>query len=96
MKQPRQQEFKFRTWGGRRHKAGRKKQPGGGVSHRARPEHKKNHPVHVTLRAVRRLTSLRKQSVFAAVVRSFGKTARSWFRIVRTKREHPTLRPGDG
>jgi REP element-mobilizing transposase RayT len=52
------------------------------VAHRARPEHKKPHPVHVTLRAVGRLPSLRKQSVFVAMRRSLGRTTRGWFRIV--------------
>ena len=39
-----------RGWGGRRQGAGRK--PSGrrvGVAHRTRPEHKRRHPVHVTL-----------------------------------------------
>jgi REP element-mobilizing transposase RayT len=38
--------------------------------------------VHVTLRALRRLPSLRKQLVFAEVKWAIGCTARSWFRIV--------------
>jgi REP element-mobilizing transposase RayT len=52
------------------------------VPHRARPEHKKDHPVHVTLRAVRRIPSLRRQAVFLEIRKAFGRTARSWFRIV--------------
>jgi REP element-mobilizing transposase RayT len=47
-----------------------------------RPEHKKDHPVHVTLRAVRRLPSLRRQVVFLEIHKAFGKTARSWFRVI--------------
>jgi REP-associated tyrosine transposase len=79
----RQQELKFRTRGGRRPRAGRKRGPGRGhVAHRARPEHKKAHPVHVTLRAGSRLPSLRKQLVFQDVRRAIGRTARSWFRVV--------------
>jgi REP element-mobilizing transposase RayT len=52
------------------------------VPHRARHEHKKDHPVHVTLRAARSLPSLRQQVIFLAIHRAFGKAARSWFRIV--------------
>jgi REP element-mobilizing transposase RayT len=83
MKRWRQQELKFRTRGGKRDGAGRKRAPGRGrVAHRARPDHKKVHPVHVTLRAFARLPSLRKQIVFAALRRALGRTARSWFRVV--------------
>jgi REP element-mobilizing transposase RayT len=52
------------------------------VAHRARPEHKARHPLHVTLRAGRRLPSLRKQIVFEQVRRAIGRTARTWFRVV--------------
>jgi REP element-mobilizing transposase RayT len=52
------------------------------VAHRARPAHKKAHPVHVTLRAGRRLPSLRKQVVFEEMRRAIAQTARWWFRIV--------------
>jgi len=84
MKRWRQQELKFPTRGGKRRRAERKRAPGRGhVPHQPRPEHKKAHPVHVTLRAARRLPSLRKQVIFAAVRRAIGRTARSWFRIVQ-------------
>jgi REP element-mobilizing transposase RayT len=82
MKRWRQQEFKFRTLGGKRRGAGRKREGRGHVAHRSRPEHKKAHPVHVTLRAGPRLPSLRKQVVFAEVRRAMARTARAWFRIV--------------
>jgi REP element-mobilizing transposase RayT len=83
MKRWRQQEFKFRTRGGKRDGAGRKRLPGRGyVAHRARPEHKRAHPVHVTLRAGPRLPSLRKQVLFSEIKRMTGRTSRSWFRIV--------------
>jgi REP element-mobilizing transposase RayT len=93
MKRLRQQEFKFRTWGGARLRAGRKRDARSGIPHRRRPEHKKEHPVHVTLRAVRRLPSLRRQSIFLAIHRAFGRTARSWFRIVHfsIQRDHVHL-----
>jgi REP element-mobilizing transposase RayT len=38
--------------------------------------------VHVTLRAVRRIASLRSQRVFEQIRRAFSRTDRSWFRIV--------------
>ena len=83
MKRWRQQALTFRTRGGRRKGAGRKPSAGRrGVPHRFRPEHRKEHPVHVTLRASRRLPSLRKQRIFEAVRRSLGRTVRTWFRIV--------------
>ncbi len=55
-----------RTWGGRRAGAGRKKKADKDrtfVAHRARPVHKKRHPVHVTLRAKSGLPSFRSQRV---------------------------------
>jgi putative transposase len=80
---PHQQELTFRTWGGKRKGAGRKPKVGRArVSHCSRPEHKKQHPVHVTLRAARRLPSLRKQAVFMAIRRAFTRTARAWFRLI--------------
>jgi REP element-mobilizing transposase RayT len=79
----RQQELRFPTRGGRRTGAGRKRKKGRGrVAHRVRPEQKKAHPVHVTLRAGRRLPSLRKQLVFNEMRRALARTARAWFRIV--------------
>jgi REP element-mobilizing transposase RayT len=47
-----------------------------------RSEHRKDHPVHVTLRAIRGLPSLRSQIVFREMRRALGKTARAWFRVV--------------
>jgi REP-associated tyrosine transposase len=83
MSRPRQRELPFRTWGGKRRNAGRKPKAGrAGVSHKKRPEHAERHPVHVTLRAVRRLPSLRRQSVFVEIRQAFARTARSWFRVL--------------
>jgi putative transposase len=56
------------SWGGRRRGAGRK--PKGrvaGVPHVARPAHRRDHPVHVTLRVVRGLPNLRKKLYFRIV-----------------------------
>ena len=83
MKQRRQQEFDFRTRGGRRPGSGRRcDRFRGGVPHRARPEHKRAHPVHVTLRASRSLPSFRREVVFREIRRALGRTARAWFRVV--------------
>jgi REP element-mobilizing transposase RayT len=82
MKRARQLELKFHMWGGKRRGSGRKRTARGPVPHRARPTHQQAHPVHVTLRASRRLPSLRKQALFLALRRALGATARSWFRVV--------------
>jgi putative transposase len=82
-KTPQQRTFDFRTWGGKRAGAGRKPTLArAGVPHSARPAHTKRHPVHVTLRAVRRLPSLRKQRVFLEMRRALARTKRDWFRVV--------------
>ena len=52
------------------------------MAHRARPEHKGRHPVHVTLRARGRLPSLREQVLFFEVRRCVSKASRQWFRVV--------------
>jgi REP-associated tyrosine transposase len=78
-----QQRLAFRTHGGCRVGAGRKPAKfRGDVPHRARPEHRKREPAHVTLRVVRGLPSLRKDLLFLTVRRAFGQTARAWFRVV--------------
>ncbi len=79
---PRQQEMKFRTWGGARPRKRRGARRASNVPHVVRPMHQARHPVHVTLRAVRRLPSLRQQRVFREVVRALPESARDWFRIV--------------
>src|SRR5262249_10036878 len=79
------EELKFRTRGGKRRGAGCKSSRNRpSVPHRSRPEHQKAHPVHVTLRASRRLPSLRKELVFHELRTSLGRTARSWFRVVHS------------
>src|SRR5260221_12416188 len=79
----RQLELQFRTWGGANRGAGRRPRgTRGNVSHRARPEHDERQPVHVTLRAARRLPSLRKQTIFLQLRRALARTSREWFRVV--------------
>ena len=82
-RRPVQHDLSFRTWGGKRANSGRKPKNGRAcVPHRVRPEHKDYQPVHVTMRAARRLGSLRRQSVFVAMRRALGKASRVWFRVV--------------
>src|SRR5689334_11016710 len=54
-----------------------------GVPHGERPVHCRRHPVHITLRRVRHLPSLRRQAVFWALRLALAETTRSWFRIVQ-------------
>jgi REP element-mobilizing transposase RayT len=51
-------------------------------AHCARSRHCHRHPVHVTLRRVRCLPSLRAPIVFAALRRGFSAASRRWFRVV--------------
>ncbi len=61
-----QREFVFRTWGGKRARAGRKACAGrAGVPHRVRAKHRAAHPVHVTLRARAGLPPFRERVVLA-------------------------------
>jgi REP element-mobilizing transposase RayT len=60
LKRPVQQELTLRTWGGKRAGAGRKpKAPRPQVPHQTRPKLSRHHPVHITLRAIDGLHSLR-------------------------------------
>jgi len=64
----RQLGLPFRTWGGARAGAGRKaKGDRPGVSHLRRPPHSSRHPLHVTLRVQRGVSSLREHSLFVVV-----------------------------
>jgi REP element-mobilizing transposase RayT len=82
-RQPRQCALPFRTWGGRRPGAGRKPAgPRAGVPHRRRPLHHRGQPVHVTLRAVRGLPSLRGVRLFWALRRSLAAASGAPFRVV--------------
>lgn len=71
-----------RTWGGRRKGAGRKPGPRPRVLHRAREALKYWNPVHVTMRASRRLPNLRQQKLFEVVERAIRATRREDFHIV--------------
>lgn len=66
MRRKRQLELEFRTWGGKRAKAGRKRvKPGRPcVAHRERPAHRASDPVHLTLRARAGLPPFRERGIF--------------------------------
>jgi putative transposase len=56
------------AWGGKRAGAGRKKTGRRvGVAHRARPEHSWRFPLHVTMRAVEGLPTLRERALFSVI-----------------------------
>ena len=64
-----QHELTFRTWGGPRKGAGRKRSgPRARVPHTERQQHDAGHPLHVTLRLCDGLPSLRRSLVRARVV----------------------------
>ena len=66
-----EQEFAFMRWGGKRDGADRKRGPGRRrVAHVARPELAARHPVHVTLRIVRGVPSLRVRQTYRALERA--------------------------
>ncbi len=68
--------FIFRTWGGRRKGAGRKRHTDE-LPHVARPELRPSQPQHVTIRVRRGVISLRKSNCFAAIKQVF-KLCREW------------------
>jgi hypothetical protein len=78
--------------GGVRAGAGRPKEPGAGVPHRARPVHVARHPVHTTLRLMRGLVSVRRASVYRTIERALllATSARPGFRLVEfsVQRDH--------
>jgi len=76
---PVQLELQARTWGGKREGAGRPKTGKKYVPHRVRPEHKRDHPVHVTLRA--HVSELRDFPVFDVVAAALAKGSKSFFRV---------------
>lgn len=60
------------NWGGARPGAGRKRRSKASVAHTPRPRHSPHHPLHVTLRVVPGLPSLRKRRLFRVVKLAFG------------------------
>lgn len=81
----RQTEMRFRTWGGKRKRAGRKPRgPHAGVSHLAREPFARTAAVHVTVRMAAHVYNLRSRRCFGAVGRALGAAAdRFGVRIVQ-------------
>jgi REP element-mobilizing transposase RayT len=79
-----QASFRFRTWGGRRRGAGRKRVgERARVIHRRRPRLKARFPVHVTWRMRKDVWQLRTRRCFGALSRAFwGGADRFGFRLV--------------
>jgi REP element-mobilizing transposase RayT len=78
-----QTAFVFRTWGGRRRGAGRKRRGEQAlVSHRARPALAARFPVHVTLRLRSGLGSLRTGPCVRFLRRSFWRASHAQFQVV--------------
>jgi REP element-mobilizing transposase RayT len=85
---PRAEQMKLKLkerigWGGKRRNAGRKRRGPKRMPHRARPEHKKVHPVHITLRLVHGVGNLRRKAPFRLIKQAMieGKL-RDDFRLV--------------
>ncbi len=71
------------TWGGRRLGAGRKpSQTTPGPPHRRRPEHNRNYPVHVILRAEDAAPSLSSIAVFRELYRAVSGYSSRAFRVL--------------
>jgi putative transposase len=79
IKMGRQLELGFRTWGGKRANAGRKRVTPGRpcVPHRARLRHRAAHPVHVTFRARAGLPPFREGGIFDEVRQAIRAASRS-------------------
>jgi len=78
-----QHVFKFpNTWGGRRKGAGRKKSKNSGVSHLERDDFNGRNPVHVTMKLLPGLPSLRTEEYFLALLTMFEAAQKDNFRIV--------------
>ena len=80
-REPKQLSLCLRTWGGRRAGAGRKRRPGrvSCVPHVRRQPHQDRYPVHVTLRASRRVPSLRR--MLGLCRQSIRRAMKAGFRI---------------
>src|SRR5262245_24661670 len=82
---PAQQDLRFpSTWGGKRPGAGRPRSRLGPrmVPHRARPLHKRAHPVHVTLRLQPDLGASIRHDRFRALRRLFTAATKQTFQVV--------------
>src|SRR5260221_2217540 len=77
--------IRFRTWGGKRRNAGRKRNgERAGVSHLEREGFARLLPVHVTVRVAAHVYNLRSRRCFSVLAKAFGKAAeRLGMRIVQ-------------
>ena len=84
MTRQRQLALAFRTWGGKRNRAGRPpKGAVAGVSHLKRPSLSRHHPSHVTLRILAGLPSLRADALFERVQSALARAQQRFgFRLV--------------
>jgi putative transposase len=83
-RQPAQQTLTFRTWGGARKGAGRKRGPGSGLRHAPRPELDGRTPAHLTLRISRLVPNLRTERCMHVLRRAFREgRERGGFRLVQ-------------
>jgi putative transposase len=84
-----QRAFEFRAHGGARKNAGRKANAArkGFEVHGARPELDPNHPVHVSMRAVRKCPNLRSERIMNAV-RGRLAAKREGFRVIHFSVQH--------
>jgi REP element-mobilizing transposase RayT len=65
------------------------------VAHRARPEHKRRHPVHVTLRVRSRLPSMREQVLFFEIRRCISLASRADYRVLHFSVQSDHVHPQD-
>src|SRR5688572_9063308 len=81
---PRQQSFQWRTLGGPRPGAGRKRAPGneGLLPHVARPAFAARVPAHVTMRALRGVPSMRAPVVARVVIAEIARASSKGFRVI--------------
>ena len=88
----RQLGFQYRTWGGVRAGAGRPPNDRrAGVPHLSRPSQSPHHPLHITLRVLRGVPSLRGHSLFLAVRQALAEGKRRFgFSLVHfsVQRDH--------
>lgn len=97
----RQQRFHFRTHGGKRRGAGRKRvAPRPRVPHRTRPSLNGRTPVHITLRMLPAIANLRRRDQYRVIRTALARTnARSALRIcqysVQSNHVHLIVEPAD-
>ena len=88
-KEPKQRALPFKSWGGWRAGAGRKRDPNSGVSHLRRPKITRHRPAHATLKLIRDLRSLRTKKKVHTIRRAIAAACRGrGFRIIDWSVQH--------